>query len=297
MVSGKSKLFGAGGAIWIALALFLLAAIGFPIGIVYLSGSDMTAENKLTVAQLIVSILGFGGAIAAFIFALIQYRRTEQWRRIEFIAKEIKDFESDPIIQNALLMIDWGTRTINLFLVPNPSGKDYVKITRDMQWKALLPHPLKKRHPEYKAFIPSDEESESKDYHKKTFTVEEAKIRDTYDAFLTRLDRFANFIKAGLISSEELEPFISYWIDAMTKNEEPKEDNEDSKEDAAWRCALLTYINYYDYSGVKYLLECYEKDIAPNREIYSALKNSMGDETLAERLFQSIQDKQAPLRR
>lgn len=281
MGSGKAKSFGAGSAVWVALALFLLAAIGFPIGMAYATGPNMTAQNKLALAQLVVSLLGFGGAIAAFVFALVQYRRTEQWRRTEFIAKEIKDFEADPAIQNALLMIDWGTRTINLYLIPHPSSDDYVKITREVQWKALLPHTLKKEHPEYKASVSSADEARGKAQHAKTFTTKEARIRDTYDAFLTRLDRFANFIKSGLISSDELEPFIRYWVEAITKNEDPKED-------AAWRCALLTYINFYDYAGVKHLLECYGKDVGPHSPIYTAVKNSMDDQLLAERLYEKI---------
>src|SRR5947209_6418591 len=132
MTLGKSKFSGVGFAIWIALALFLIAAIGVPSSVIYQFGSSMSVENKLTLAQLVVSILGFGGAIAAFIFAFIQYRRSEQWRRTEFIAKEIKEFESDPVVQNALLMIDWGTRRINLFLVPDPNKTDFIKITREI---------------------------------------------------------------------------------------------------------------------------------------------------------------------
>lgn len=248
----------------------------------YLCGSDMRVEHKLTLAQLTVSLLGFGGAIAAFIFAFVQYRRSEQWKRAEFIANEVKDFESDPLVQNALLMIDWGTRRINLFLSSDLRTADFVKITREVQWKAL--HPIKQKYLDYRASDPSDSESNNKS-GASTFTVVEAKIRDTYDVYLTRLDRFANYIKSELISSEELGPFISYWVDAMTKNEQPEVD-------AAWRCALLTYINYYDYTGVKYLLECYGRDVNPRSLIYSELRNSMPDQTLAERLFQIIDSKQ-----
>lgn len=284
MALHKSKLIGTGYAIWVALALFLIASIGFPMAMAYLCGSDMRVEHKLTLAQLTVSLLGFGGAIAAFIFAFVQYRRSEQWKRAEFIANEVKDFESDPLVQNALLMIDWGTRRINLFLSSDLRSADFVKITREVQWKALLPHPIKQKYLDYRNSDPSDSESNNKS-GASTFTVVEAKIRDTYDVYLTRLDRFANYIKSELISSEELGPFISYWVDAMTKNEQPEVD-------AAWRCALLTYINYYDYTGVKYLLECYGRDVNPRSPIYSELRNSMPDQTLAERLFQIIDSKQ-----
>lgn len=284
MMRNKSKILGPGLAIGVAFILFLTAALGFPKGLEYLFGDNMKIEAKLAASQLLVSILGFGGAAAALIFALIQYRRGEQWKRTEFIANEIKDFESDPAIQNTLLMIDWGTRKLNLFLVSEPKSSDLVKITREVQWKALLPHPLKRAHPEYQASTPSDVETADVNTGKGKFSPKEAKIRDTYDVFLTRLDRFANYINSGLIASDELEPFLSYWIEALTNNKHPEDD-------AVWKCTLLTYINFYGYSGVKDLLKYYGKDIKPDGVIYNALKNSIEDKTLADRLYKSVSAK------
>jgi hypothetical protein len=253
-------------------------------GVRYLAGSNLKPETKVAASQLGVSMLGFAGAIAAFVFALMQYRRAEQWKRVEFIANEIKDFESDAVVQNALLMIDWGKRRINLFLVANPTSNDLVHITREVQWKALLPHTVKREYPEYHTSAPSSNEGKG-EKGSTTFTFVEARIRDTYDVLLTRLDRFANFIKAGVISAEEVEPYIRYWIDAMTNNENPAED-------AAWRCTLLTYINFYDYSGVKYLLKRFGKNVDPDSPIYNGLVSSLPDQDLAKRLTESIRSSQ-----
>ena len=281
MISDRPKRTDFGSAIWVALALFLVAAIGFPLGLMYMADATMNPSEKLTMAELAVSLLSLGGAIVAFIFAFIQYRRSEQWRRVEFVAKEVKDFESDPTVQNALLMIDWGTREINLFLRSNPEDSDLIEITREIQWRALLPHPLKKSYPEYMALDSSRGEEGNRDRKKRIFTLEEARIRDTYDAFLTKLDRFSNYIESKLISTEELSPFIIYWVNAMTKNEQPEED-------AAWRCTLLTYINYYGYTGVKSLLKNYGRDVSPRSRIYAELRSSMQDQVLAERLFEIL---------
>jgi hypothetical protein len=283
-MGNKSKILGPSLAIGVAFILFLIAALGFPKGLEYLFGDNMKIEAKLAASQLLVSILGFGGAAAALIFALIQYKRGEQWKRTEFIANEIKDFESDPAIQNALLMIDWGERKLNLFLVSEPKSGDLIKVSREVQWKALLPHPLKRAHPEYQASTPSGAETTDANKGSGRFRPEEAKIRDTYDVFLTRLDRFANYINSGLISSDELEPFLSYWIEALTNNKHPEDD-------AVWKCTLLTYINFYGYSGVKELLKYYGKDINPDSAIYQALKNSISDKVLAERLYKSVSTK------
>jgi hypothetical protein len=281
MISDRSKRTDFGSAIWVALALFLVAAIGFPLGLMYMADAEMNPSDKLTMAELAVSLLSLGGAIVAFIFAFVQYRRSEQWRRVEFVAREVKAFESDPAVQNALLMIDWGTREINLFLRSDPEDSNLLEITREAQWRALLPHPLKKNYPEYRALDSSEGMDENRDRKKRSFTLVEARIRDTYDAFLTKLDRFSSYIESKLISAEELSPFIIYWVDAMTKNEHPEED-------AAWRCTLLTYINYYGYTGVKALLKNYGRDVSPGSRIYTELRSSMRDQVLAERLFEIL---------
>jgi hypothetical protein len=277
MSAAKSNTRIGGLTIWIALALFL--AVTLVTALRYLAGASVASQTKIAIVQVAVSMLGFGGAIAAFIFALMQYRRAEQWKRVEFIANEIKDFESDPVVQNALLMIDWGKRRINLFLVPNPTSDNLVNITREVQWKALLPHTIKREETSYDT---SGGDEIKGGGGKTTFTFVEARIRDTYDALLTRLDRFANFIKAGVISAEEVEPYIRYWTDAIAGNE-------NAGEDATWRCTLLTYINFYDYSGVKYLLRCYGKNVEPDGSIYNDLIASLSDKDLARNLAKSLQ--------
>jgi hypothetical protein len=145
----------------------------------------------MRIAQLIVSILGFGGTIAALAFGLAQYRRAEQWKRGEFVAKEIKEFESNPEVRNAMFMIDWGIRKINLGLLPNASECDLIRVTRETQWRALVPHPLKPGYEDPSAVW----NDESRDATKPRFTRTEARIRDTYDAFLSYLERFANYVE------------------------------------------------------------------------------------------------------
>src|SRR5437763_11822396 len=54
-------------------------------------------------------------ALIAFIVGLAQYRHAQRWKRAEFVAKEIKELKSDPAIRNALLMLDWNERYIELF--------------------------------------------------------------------------------------------------------------------------------------------------------------------------------------
>jgi hypothetical protein len=232
----------------------------------------------MELAKLLVSILGFGGAISALIFGIRQYGRAEQWKRGEFVAKEIKEFESDPVVRNAFLMIDWGKRKVNLFLVQNPTDADYIIVTREDQWRALLPHPLKH---EYPSGPTSTKQPSVNLTSEMKFTLEEAKIRDTYDTFFGYLERFANFVKSGLVEADEFRPYIGYWLDSITVS--------DSSEDHNWRCVLLTYINYYKYDGVKFLFQELGASIEPEGSVFAQLEGTMTDTVLYERLLNSIQ--------
>jgi hypothetical protein len=153
-------------------------------------------------------------------------------------------------------------------------------ITRDMQWSALLPHTIKRENTEYRATIQNKfetdmvEEGPSRD---RGFSVTEARIRDTYDAFLTRFDRLETFIDADLIRADELRPFIAYWIDAMTVVD-------DGPKDITWRCALLTYIEFYKYTGVQHLFARYGKEIGVHGDIYRKILKKVPNRGLAREL-------------
>ncbi len=243
----------------------------------------MLDNSTIEIVKLVVSILGFGGTIAALTFGFRQYARAEKWKRSEFVAKEIKEFESDPIVRNALQMIDWGKRKINLFLIQNPADADYIKITREDQWRALLPHDLKPKYPSLSVSQGAKDKLKDDEIR---FTPTEAKIRDTYDSFLGYFERFANFIKSDLVTANEFKPYIRYWIDSIAAG--------DSADDDAWRCALLTYINYYNYSGVKYLFQVYGINIEPNGKVFIELKEKMKDKPLCEELLATIDPERKP---
>lgn len=158
------------------LLLFALAVWQFPAAMRDLFGPELKPDIKLAIGQLVVSLLGFAGAIITLGLALMQYRRGEQWKRAEFIANEIKAMEAEPLVQNTQTMIDWGQRRINLFVVADAKHHDYIEVTREMQWQALLPHPVKRLYNE-------DQLSANPHRDTATFTSIEARIRDNYDYF------------------------------------------------------------------------------------------------------------------
>jgi len=231
---------------------------------------------QLEHAKFWVSVLGFAGTTAALTFAAWQYRRAEKWRRAEFVAKEIKEFESSPGVRNVMSMIDWTKRRINLSQDPSLAAAGWPEIDRAILWRALLPHPIKGGDPAWLDTAATttlvDGENE-----RARFSSQEAAIRDTFDGFLDYLERFGNFIASSLVTSKEFKAYLGYWIDDLAT------DQGDS-DDAKWRCVVLTYVHFYKFSGVQLLFREFGHDIEPDGTLFKALGARMRDPKLFEML-------------
>lgn len=195
-------------------------------------------EAHLALSQLVVAVFGLVATICGGGLALAQFRRNEVWRRGEFIAKELKDFNSNPAVFLGLTLIDWGQRRVNLHADPNLERDKYVKVTRDLQWHALVPHDVKEKHR-------LDSGSGGLD-HSRRFTNDEARIRDLYDIVLRYFERYAHLAEARLVEPRELAPYLHYWLKAIGGTDFEPDDYE-------WRCALITFIWRYGYTGVAQL--------------------------------------------
>jgi len=196
------------------------------------------ASFRIEIAKLVIAVAGFGGTLFAARLALRTFHRTEQWKKTEFLAKEMKEFLDDPRIQNAFTMIDWGSREIKL-LDEGAEDKGKVFVTRLTQVHALLPHTF------FNAG--SDVEGSSDSATGISYTPAEAAIRDCYDALLDGLERFSNYVQTGLIEIDSLRPYLQYWIDDIHS---PAKD----EEDAAWSAALATFVAFYRFDGVRWLI-------------------------------------------
>src|ERR1051325_2140414 len=105
------------------------------------------------------------GAFLVFCVGLWQYWRAQTWKRREFIASQMKDFEGDRRIQLAMTMLDWRDRELYF---PSEADNTPVRVIVDgvLLSSALLPH------------------EEAGGYSK-----EEVLIRDCIDRFLDMLVR------------------------------------------------------------------------------------------------------------
>ena len=156
-------------------------------------------DPRLELWKFKLSIVGYAGAVVAFVIGLLQYRRGEYWKRSQFLAQEMKAFFDDPRVENARTMIDWGVRDIPLLSPSKSAGgredSGERTVDRHLQCKALRPHDWPDANPSSPA--PSSDEAvrkaPSSDAVRRperatlggtAFEPEEAAIRDCYDRFL-----------------------------------------------------------------------------------------------------------------
>jgi hypothetical protein len=135
---------------------------------------------------------------------------------------------------NALYMLDWDSRPLPLQPDDPPSPDNRFSYTTAHLRTALVSRSTARK------------DLESGKSIERPFTKEEVAIRDAFDLLLGRLGRFEAFIDAGLITFEELKPYLVYWME-LIGNEKLRR----KPTDVIY--TLWAYINDYDFVGAKKL--------------------------------------------
>lgn len=198
-------------------------------------------EDFIESINLLFKLIGGAGGLLLFFIGVKRYIRDQTWKRNEFFAKEIKDFTTDVMVKNAMYILDWGARYIQLFPDKQNYEDRYVKVDRDILKKALQFHELR-----------------IKEEGKERFTATEVAIRDTFDHYLNYFERFYQFIEAKLLTKKELEPYLNYWINSLTVQMEESSRN-----------VIYHYINSYGFTGTQKLFKEFGKDIFPKTDVKS----------------------------
>jgi hypothetical protein len=218
------------------------------------------------------------GALVAFVLGRGEYRRAQLWKRKEFVAEAMKDFSADPQVRNALQMIDWAVRRVNLSLTPHTDQQDWPVVTRADQILALKPHILLSSADRD---VASDGVREAaRDSEKDgslSFSPKQALIRDTFDALFDAFDRLAGFVNAQLIEVDDLKPYLSYWILDIAASD-------GSDEDRLWTLAVFAYISFYSFSGTAMLFKSFGHDIAVEGALWRRLAASASEPQSVARL-------------
>ena len=186
----------------------------------------------------LVSVVGVLGGLFGIGFGLYQYVQAQKWKRAEFVAKEIREFESQPAVKNTMLIPDWNRQEIELFPDQLDVDKRKAWVTDDTLRAALEPHT---QRPEG------------------GYTDSEAAIRVTFDKFLDGLERFEQYIQSGLVDVNDVRPYLDYWVEITGKLEGDRKPLE--VKESLWR-----YIPAYDYRGVQRLFTRFGYDIRPRQD-------------------------------
>jgi len=202
---------------------------------------SLDPHNKDFIGTLdfLLKLFGGLGGFYLFFIGFRRYKKDQTWKRNEFVAKEIKEFNSDKMVINAMFILDWAERYIELFPDKSDYDERFIKVDRTILKKALQFHGLRVKQDGYDRF-----------------TKTEVAIRDTFDQFLLYLERFYQFIEAGLITADELKPYLNYWINGLSNEIE---------EDV--RNVIYHYIDKYGFIGTQKLFMEFKKEIMPKTDI------------------------------
>src|SRR5215475_7461336 len=103
-----------------------------------------------------------------------------------------KIFQS-PKAANALTMLDYTLRRIELFPQASAYPQRFVKVSREWVAAALIPHSI------------------TTEGGRPSYGGEGAAIRDCFDDLLTKLDNIQDMIDSGLVFPQDVARYLSYW--------------------------------------------------------------------------------------
>lgn len=179
----------------------------------------MTIETALKIG-------GFATTVILAVKAIDEYRRTQKWKKAEFVSKEVKEFLIDFNIKRALLLLDWNSNDLPI-AKEEIIGKDKIYFTDDLITSALKTH-----------------------LAVSGFTDEEVIIKSIFDVFFDRLSMFYKYIETGLINANDIKPYIIYWVKIFA-------DNSSERKPAALKLQLWEYLEVYQYNDVKELCKLF----------------------------------------
>ncbi|TGE03846.1 hypothetical protein [Hymenobacter fodinae] len=167
------------------------------------------------------TLLGLIATAGALWFSSQNIRDTEKWKKGEFIVNQYEKFASDTAVIFAIKTLDYQSRFVN---------KQLGIITRDKVTLCLQPKP------------------------KGVDMKLNAMVRANFDQYLDKLSLFNRYEQSGLMTKEDIEPYIKYHIKLIAGPTE--EENLKELQHELWG-----YIDRYEFNDVKQLCFLFGHDI------------------------------------
>lgn len=181
-------------------------------------------SDKTTLAQLdlLLKSLTFLFTALLALKAIWEYIRAQRWKRFEFIADQLKDFNSDPQVRKVMTLLDWQDREIELF--PERETNKSVLVTNELLISSLHPND----------YGPTGD----------GYTEEQARIRELFDVFFDKISFFSVVLQSRLIRRNDLD-YLKYWLDRIASP---------NYKGTKFVTNISGYIKYYGYNDVISLL-------------------------------------------
>jgi hypothetical protein len=183
-----------------------------------------TKSEKIAAFSAAIAAVSAAGAILVFGLGVSQYRASENWKRSEFVAAQIKEFNADKINRSVLLMMDYDPARVELFPEKTKVGDRYV----DVEFRTLI-NAINKE--------------------KGTSEVE-FQIRIYFEHLLTALSRFNYFLDSGAIEPKELCADFSYPVELMTGTAREMKLQNTGVDIAPFSKAVHDYLARWQYSDI-----------------------------------------------
>ena len=184
---------------------------------------DTATYSNLEIAKI-------GGAGIAFSIGLWQYMRAQRWKRVEFVASEMKSFFNDDAAKAAMLMLDWSEKDIEIHRHRDSNDHSKKQVTHKIAASALDTNP---------------------GVH---YDDVQSPIREIFDSFLVSLERFESFIEAGVVSKNDLNPYLHYWMKLLSGNDKNAPLVTKELLPQFW-----TFVAHFRYAKVTKLVSRYER--------------------------------------
>jgi hypothetical protein len=176
-----------------------------------------------------IEILKIIGAAVVFAIGLWQYRKSEAWKRLEFVAVEMRAFYEDAAVKLAIGMLDWRRKEVALYKYRGEN--DFAREVIDY---AIVADAL------------------SIDPEKRYNKIHSA-VREIFERLLEFLARFEGFLATGLVKQTDLIPYLDYWIKLLAG-----QDTHSLEVTRQVLPSLWKFIDFYRYRDVRRFIGRYE---------------------------------------
>jgi len=173
--------------------------------------------------ELGIKIGAFIISLFFFIKGICEYAKAQKWKRVEFVSKEIKDFQNDFDIKRAMILLDYDSNELELN-TNEIEGKNKICFKENNLIMSAL----------------------QSDKNIPVFSDEEKVIRRIFDRLFDRLTMFDNYIETGLIKVKDIKPYLTYWIEILA-------DIQNSRKPSGVRDQIWKYIDEYRFYKIRTL--------------------------------------------